>query len=335
MKSVTVSAPGKLMLLGEHAVVYGHPCLVTAVGQRMFCKAELVDGKNILIINAADVGVAKYEKLLSELGNGEIPKGAKFVEIAVKYFLASQGETLRAQGLKITTRSEFSSQFGFGSSSASTVCIIKALSELFGIKLSNKEIFDLAYKTVLNIQGKGSGFDVASAIYGGTLYFVTGGKTISPLAISHPLRREASLPLVVGYSGIKADTATLIKKVSDKREENKEWVDEIFGRIAELVEEGKKTLLANDLVLFGDIMNKNQELLSELGVSIEKLDNMINAVLNAGAYGAKLSGAGGGDCMIAVSPSEKMEAVKNAITDVGGQVIDVQTNVEGVRIEKS
>ena len=85
---------------------------------------------------------------------------------------------------------------------------------------------------------------------------------------------------------------------------------------------------------FGELMNENQKYLRELGVSIEKLDNMINGALSAGAYGAKLSGAGGGDCMIAVASEEKRQAIENSIREVGGEVINIKTNAEGVRIEQ-
>src|SRR3989338_2227690 len=199
-KKIIVSAPGKLMLLGEHAVVYNHPCLVTAVDQRMRATVETLDTLEFQL-DAEDVKVTGYKKPLSELGVGDIPKGAKFVEIAAKNLLNNPEILKRVQndkwkkGIRIITESDFSSQFGFGSSSASTVCTVKAVSELLGLNLSNKEIFDLSYKTVLDIQGKGSGFDVAAAVYGGTLYFVTGGKIIEPLIIKE-------LPLIVGYSGI-------------------------------------------------------------------------------------------------------------------------------------
>src|SRR3990167_7052888 len=82
-KKIIVSAPGKLMLFGEHAVVYNHPCLVTAVDQRMRATVSLLDRQEFQL-EASDVDVSNYSKPLSELGAGDIPKGAKFVEIAVK-----------------------------------------------------------------------------------------------------------------------------------------------------------------------------------------------------------------------------------------------------------
>ncbi|KKQ94188.1 MAG: mevalonate kinase [Candidatus Levybacteria bacterium RIFCSPLOWO2_12_FULL_39_17] len=323
MNKVTVSTPGKLMLFGEHAVVYGHPCIVTAVDQRIRLAAEVLDSPDF-ILEAGDVEVTNYTKQISELGQGDVPKGAQFVEIALKniYEKFDLGE-----GLRITTASEFSSKFGFGSSSAITVCVVKALSELFDLKLDNKEIFDSAYKTVLDIQGKGSGFDVAAGIYGGCLYFVTGGKVIEPLIIKE-------LPLIVGYSGVKADTVTLMNQVKAKASKYPEFIDVLYTEVSKLVEKAKSALLVNDLISFGELMNFNQGLLESMGVSIAKLSAMIYGARDEGAYGAKLSGAGGGDCMIAIAPKDKIAAVQQGITRSGGQVIEVQTNVEGVRIEK-
>lgn len=328
MRSAMFSSPGKLMLFGEHAVLHGSGCIVLAVDQRMRVRGELLD-EQVFVLNAPDVHVPNYKKLLSELGKGDIPKGAKFVEIAVTNFLChpefiSGSHEIPKQvrndkfGIKISTSSEFSSEFGFGSSSASVVCTLKALSELFSLSLSNKELFDLAYKTVLDIQGKGSGFDIAAAIYGGTLYFEAAGKVIEPLNIK-------LLPLVVGYSGVKADTVSMINQVGEKKK--------VFNKIAKVVNDARKALEKEDWKTTGELMNRNQELLKDLGVSTKKLDNMISSAIDAGAYGAKLSGAGGGDCMIALVSDEKREGVEKAIVKAGGQVIDAMSNAEGVRIE--
>ncbi len=322
MKTITTSAPGKLMLFGEHAVVYNRPCIVTAVNERMYATIELLDSSGFEL-QAPDVNVVDYKKQIRELGNGDIPKGAKFVEIAVKNFFENYHVT---QGVKITTKSDFSSRFGFGSSSASTVCVIKALSEVFELNLSNKDIFDISYKTVLDIQGKGSGFDMAAAVYGGTLYFVTGGKVIETLNIS-------SLPLIVGYSGVKADTVTLINSVKELSVANPQVVEGIYNSIEILVNKAKEEVLKENWEQVGSLMQENQKLLHALGVSIQKLDDMISSTSNAGGYGAKLSGAGGGDCMIALAPTDKTTEVNKGIADAGGVVLTVTTNAKGVKIE--
>ncbi|HVA96067.1 MAG TPA: mevalonate kinase [Candidatus Acidoferrales bacterium] len=324
MKKITVSAPGKLMLLGDHAVVHNRPCLVTAVDQRMEATVTRLDVPE-LQLEAPGVKVIGYKKSLKDLGKGEIPKGAKFVEIAVKNFLKKYQFK---GGLRVETSSAFSSQVGFGSSSASTVCMVKALSELTGSKLDNKSLFNLAYKTVIDIQGVGSGFDIAAGIYGGILYFVGGGKVITPISV-------ANFPLIVGYSGSKGDTPTLVKMVGAKLKEYPKIYPVLFDVSTTCVETGKKALIAGDFEKFGELMNINEGLLSAYGVETETLAAMNYAARSAGAYGAKLSGAGGGDCMIALALREKKKDVEKAITVAGGEVIAVKTNAEGVRVEKS
>ena len=327
MKKITVSAPGKLMLFGEHAVLYGRPCIVTAVGQRMKAIVELID-KPEFQLNAPDVEVKTYKKPMDQLGLGDIPKGARFVEIAAKNFISHTRPGLtRLAGIKVTTNSEFNAQFGFGSSSASTVCVLKALSELTGAKLSNKAIFKLAFKTILDIQGKGSGFDVAAATFGGTLYYVIGGKVLKPLNLS-------SLPLIIGYTGIKADTVNLVKQVKERAEKFPKVIDDIYDSIAYLVNMAEKALLKGDFQTAGELMNFNEEYLAALGVSSGKLESMIHGARDAGAYGAKLSGAGVGDCMITLAPPGKVSAVKKAISKAGGVLVNVKANAEGVKIEK-
>src|SRR3989344_667327 len=356
-RTITVSSPGKLMLFGEHAVVYGKPCIVTTVNQRLSIKVSSLK-EPLFQLNAPDVDINNYSKPISDLGKGEIPKGAKFVEMATRNFLSFRAKvsaTSKKQvplgqnlfktkqiatssaswrtprndtsgGVKFETVTQFKSTFGFGSSSASAVCTVKALSELFELDLTEKEIFDLSYKTVIDVQGLGSGFDLAAAIYGGTLYFVTGGQTTQPLTINH-------LPLIVGYTGVKADTATIVREVKARFEQRQEELEKIYNNIEKIVEKAKTALLKEDFQTLGELMNLNQIELKKLGVSSEKLDSLIKAARNAGAYGAKLSGAGRGDCMIALAPDAKRKAVEDAIEKAGGQDIKVDVNTKGAIIE--
>lgn len=293
------------MLLGEHAVVYGYPSLVTAIDARLIVKAETIAG---------DKAVVEAPQITD----------TRFVDESIRQ--ARDAWRIPSVGFRIKTQSGFSGKYGFGSSAAVTVATLKALASLFQKETQPRELFELAYRTVLAVQGIGSGFDVAAAIYGGTFYFVTGGKIIEPLAIKE-------LPLTVGYTGVKADTTTLIKQVAQKKEKNPEKVERIFQAIAKLVEEAKFRMLEGDWERVGKLMDFNQEYLRDLGVSSEKLEVLISAAKKAGAWGAKLSGAGGGDCMIALALRQKQEAVERAITEAGGEVIRVRVNAEGVRIE--
>lgn len=310
------------MLLGDHAVVYENPCLVTAVGQRMYVQVSVLD-EPVFQLEAPDVGITNYQKPLSQLGEGEVPKGARFVETAVANMLKSRVDI---HGIRVETTSEFSSQFGFGSSSSSTVCVVKALSELFGLHLSNKELFDRAYKTVIDVQGVGSGFDIAAGIYGGTLYFVGGGRVIEPIVVD-------SLPLIVGYSGVKGDTPRLVQRVAAQKNEHPDLYEKLFAKSNALVVSGKKALETNDLETLGTLFHQGEQLMAQYGVEIDILAQMTQAAETAGAWGAKMSGAGGGDCMIAVADMSTRSSVEQAICGAGGEIVSVETNVSGVRIE--
>ncbi len=320
---IKVSAPGKLILFGDHAVLYGRPCIVTSIDQRLNVSLEKRED-NKIVLNAPDVNIKNYIVLTNDLDKPN-PKEVSFVLRAILNFF---NKYKIKSGLEISTKSEFSAKIGLGSSSAITVSTIRGLAELFKIEMTEKELFDLAYKTILDIQGVGSGFDIAAAIYGGTLYFVTGGKIIEPLKIEN-------IPLLVSYTGVKADTPTLIKQVDRKLKENPQKINEIFNKSEEIVNLAKTEMEKANWKKIGELMNLNQDLLRELGVSSKKLENLIKASLNSGAYGAKLSGAGGGDCMIALTNLKNQNNIKRMIKKAGGEVIETRFSVEGVKIERN
>lgn len=280
---MTTSAPGKLLLFGEHAVVYGYPCIVTAIDKRLVVQ------------------------------QGRSQGDTRFIDAAIKAW-GEPGQTFSAE-------SSFSGKYGFGSSSAVTVATLKMLRP----DVDNTTLFNAAYKIVLDVQGTGSGIDVAAAVYGGTLYYMK-DKIIEPMSVS-------DMPLIVGYTGVKANTTTIIKDVAAKRENEPQKVNKIFEAIGKFVEEAKQKMVEGDWERVGKLMDFNQEYLRDLGVSSEKLEALIAAAKSAGAWGAKLSGAGEGDCMIALAPIDKREAIQKAIQDAGGEVINVTPDAEGVRVE--
>jgi len=306
---ITISAPGKLMLMGEHAVVYGFPCIVTAVSERLAVSIEETNDEKITI-DAPQV------------------KDTRFVDQAIIDGCSAFG--IVHHGLHIKTQSNFSNCYGFGSSSAVTVATLEALAVTFHKQIDKKSLFELAYKTVLAIQGVGSGFDVAAATYGETLLYTKGGDTLEQL--SWDLNNGVSL--VVGYSGVKANTPEIVRDVASKKEAQPEKVNRIFEAIGKLVLQAKEAGDKKDWETVGKLMNFNQEYLRDLGVSTEKLESMIYAAKQAGAYGAKLSGAGGGDCMIALTLTQKKKDIEQAIASAGGIVVPVSIHTEGVRIDK-
>ena len=317
----TASAPGKLMIMGEHAVVYGAPCIVTAVDQRVRVSVG-PNGEGEIHVKSPNVGLDEYHKSLKQLGEGEVPKSMMFVEHLIKRIYEKYHLD---KGITVTTESDFSTQFGFGSSAAVAVATALALSEYFDLKMDKWELFDQAYSAVLDVQGVGSGFDVAASVYGGTIYYVSPGTTIENIY-------DGDLPMVVGYTGIKADTPTLVRQVAELKR-NKAWVESVFGDITDLVNEAKKLFVGKEFEQIGALLTKNQKLLETLNVSSKELDRLIRAANKSGAYGTKLSGAGGGDCMIALVDGKSRAQVGEAIEAAHGVWMKVKTGAEGVRIE--
>jgi len=328
MKKVKTSAPGKLMLFGEHSVVFGHPCIVTAVDRRLSITVE-ENGEEVFILDAPDLGLRAYSKRICDLGNKDLPKEVSFIETCYKLFLEKYPQQ---KTIHVYSKNEFKSSYGLGSSSASTVAFAKALSEFYEVPMNNDQLFDLAYQTVLEVQGVASGFDIAAAIWGGTSYYITPHGKLSKHKTVEPIKIK-NLPLLVAYTGIKADTATLIRMVQNLHSENKGTVNHIFTDITLLVEQAKKTLQQQDWPHLGLLMDENQALLRKLQISSIELENLIAAGKSAGAMGAKLSGAGGGDCMLALVDEAEKKAVAQEITKAGGKIIEVEMNAEGVRLE--
>lgn len=329
MKRVKVSAPGKLMLFGEHSVVFGYPCIVTAVDLRLSVTVE-ENAEYFFSLEAPDLALNDYHRSRQELGQGDLPKAASFLETCFSLFLKRYPQE---QGIKVFSQNEFAASYGLGSSSASTVALVRALGEFYGVNLSKEDLFDLSYQTVLQVQGVASGFDLAAAIWGGTLYYVMPSAAGEKPIVQPILIQE--LPLLVGYTGIKADTSILIRKVQALRSEDPAQINDIFRQITDLVEQAKQNLVLGDFAKLGELMNQNQKLLRQLQVSSSELENLIEASLAAGAYGSKLSGAGGGDCMLAMVGQSQKIATAQAIEQAGGKIIEVKTNAGGVRLEKT
>lgn len=323
MQKVTASAPGKLMLSGSYAVVHGRPCVVTAVDQRLYVTVEK-NGVDRFHLEAPDLGLMAYSKTLSDLGTKDVPTAVMFVEILYKLFLEDYPQE---KGIIVKTKSDFSSSFGFGSSSAVTVAFAKALCKLYGVKLDNKELFDLCYQAVIEVQGVGSGFDLAAAIWGGTIYYVSPAKVVEPIEVT-------SLPIVVGYTRVKADTPTLVRMINQKLKRSPAKIGGIFDEVGGVSDEVLRTIDHQDWPKLGLLFNQHQELMRNLGVSSPELEKLIEASLDAGAHGASLSGAGGGDCMLAVVDKHSRPFVEKAIESAGGEVMSVTLNAPGVRIEK-
>ncbi|MCE1254787.1 MAG: mevalonate kinase, partial [Anaerolineae bacterium] len=307
---------------GDHAVVYHYPCLVTAVDLRVNVTVEPITAQEISIETPAlkETRQTRIVSLNELSGLQTYDAGTAFVTAAVQQLY--QKFSLK-QGLKITTAGPRIS-FGLGSSSAVTVATVYALAHLFNLNLEKQDLFDLAYAAVLAVQKVGSGFDVASAVYGGTIYYCASKSQPLPLM---------NYPLVIGYSGEKVSTTNLVNQVAALRERHPQVVEPIFQSIGQITEQARLALLVQDWPVLGELMNLHQGLLVSIGVSTLELEKLIYAARSSGAYGAKLSGAGGGDCMYALVNAARRADVETALTEAGGTLVPFQSNAEGARVE--
>ncbi|MBP8974167.1 MAG: mevalonate kinase [Anaerolineae bacterium] len=323
--TIHVSAPGKLMLLGEHAVVHGRPCLVTAMDSRLHMTLTH-SGDDRFTLDAPDVGARGVTgRLADAFRDGRaLAQGTRFIESALRVFAEQIG---LEGGVAIATRSDFSSQLGLGSSSATVACALFGLACLQGVDLAPDRLFDLGLEAIRRVQGTGSGFDLAAAIFGGTLYYENAApRRIEPLEVP-------DLPLIVAYSGVKADTATYVERVNARLAAYPAAVEHVFEAMRALVIAGWEALAQGDWARLGQLLDVGHGLAHALGVDIPQTTALVFAARAAGAYGAKLSGAGGGDCVIALAADDRRADVERALEDAGGTLLRVAPNAPGVRVE--
>lgn len=315
------------MLLGEHAVVHQRACLVTATDSRLHMALTPAEPGNMTVtMHAPDVNVHHAQRALADIfaDNQPLDKGTRFIESALALF--RDRFDLR-QGLHIETHNDFAATKGLGSSSATVACTLFGLSHLFEISLSQRELFDIGLEAVLNVQKTGSGFDLAAAIYGGTLYYENRApRRIEPLNV-------LDLPLVIAYTGVKADTPTYVRNVTNRLADWPAAMTGIFDTMNQLVQDGRAAIQVRDWARLGTLMDMQHGLAHALGVDTPETVKLVFAARQAGAFGAKLSGAGGGDCIIVLAPDDQRSQIESAIEQAGGEIVQIASNAPGVRLD--
>ncbi len=325
---VVASAPAKVILFGEHFVVYGEPAIVLAIDQRAYARVEKRDD-NRLHVSSLNLNLAGYfeqDIFEVEYGNAKEAK-TKFepVKKAMEKVLEKYGENV---GLNIEINSTVPVGAGLGSSAAVVVASATAIGALLDVKLSKEDVFRIAYDAEKMVHGTPSGVDPAVSTFGGTLLFQmdTGFK---------PLDVETDIQLVIGDTGVGRFTRVQVERVRGLADKYPRVIEPMMKAAREIVLRAIDALKENDLETLGTLMDINHALLYGIGVSDESLEWLTNAARKAGALGAKLTGAGGGGCMIALTKDEKLQQVIEAIQRAGGRPFIARKTDEGARLEPS
>jgi len=325
---VVASAPAKVILFGEHFVVYGEPAIVLAIDKRAYAKAENRNDKRLCLrsVNLNLAGYFENGAFKIEHGNAKEAK-LKFepVKLAVEKVLEKYGKNV---GLNIEINSTVPVAAGLGSSAAVVAAVTAAVGALLNLKMPKEDVFRIAYEAEKIVHGTPSGIDPAISTFGGTLLFQmdTGFK---------PLDVDMDIPLVIGDTGVERSTRRQVEKVRDIRERYPQIVEPIMGAARGIVLRAMEAFKENDLETLGDLMTINHALLYGVGVSDESLEWLVNTARKAGALGAKLTGAGGGGCMVALAKNERIQQVLEAIQRAGGRPFIARKTDEGVKIERA
>ncbi len=301
------SAPGKIILFGEHAVVYGRPALAVPISQvRAHATIEDIEGvpTGRIQLQAPQIQLSAW---LDELPPEE--PLARVTRLTLRALELDQPPAFR-----ITVHSTIPIASGLGSGAAVSVAVVRAIAAHFGRRLSPGEQSALAFEVEKLHHGKPSGIDNTVVAYERPVYFVRGAEP-EPFAIPTPLS------LIIADTGLATPTAEAVMGVRRRWEADKQAYEDFFDQIAALVKQARRAIESGHTDCLGPLMDRNQELLAAIGVSSPELDRLITAARAAGASGAKLSGAGLGGNVIALVNPQDAEAVTHALRSAGASLV--------------
>ncbi|MDH3610966.1 MAG: mevalonate kinase [Nitrosopumilus sp.] len=312
MKS-RASAPGKIILFGEHFVVYGVKAILCAINKRVIVTAEKITENKISIKSSIGNLVSSPKKPIEEIDNQFRPFYYLADKIIQKYNEKS--------GLEITINSEIPLGVGLGSSSACCVASAAAISGVF-TKNSKEEILQMAIDAEKTIFPNTSGADSTVCTYGGLMQY---DKKNGYSAIDS----ENNFDLIIANSKIRHSTKEVVSNVKLFQERNEEKFSKICNEESKLIEDVLICIKNNDLEGIGRNMIKNQEFLETIGVSNEKLRDMIK-LSNKFSFGAKLTGAGNGGCIFSLTDETNLEKTIRQLKENEYECFSVKIDFRGL-----
>ena len=300
------SAPGKIILFGEHAVVYGRPALAVPVTQ-VHADVDISDSSRPGIwIDAPDID------LHAELNS--LPSDHPIAAVIHNFLFISRLSPFPNLGIKITSTIPVAS--GLGSGAAVTVALTRALSSHLSYSMTDEEVSVFTYEIEKLHHGTPSGIDNTVVTYARPVYFVK-GQTIETFTVGEPFT------IVIGDTGISAPTKESVSDVRKLWEADKAKWENVFDEVGEIAKNARNAIESGKWKELGSLMNQNHTLLQEMTVSSPELDALVSTARKAGATGAKMSGGGRGGNMIALMETDGADSVFEALVTAGAKRVIV------------
>ena len=296
------SAPGKIILFGEHAVVYGRPALaipVTQVHTDVHILGSVHPG---IWIDASDVN------LHAELNT--LPSDHPIASVIHNFLFLSRVSPF--PNLEINISSTIPVASGLGSGAAVTVALTRALSSHFNFPMTDENINAFAYEIEKLHHGTPSGIDNTVVTYAKPVYFIK-GQPIETFIVGKPFT------IVIGDTGIRAPTKESVGDVRKLWESDQPKWESIFDEVGNIARKAREAIESGRWEELGNLMNQNHKLLQEMTVSSPALDTLVSAAGEAGALGAKMSGGGRGGNMIVLVPPDLAEMISRRLMEAGAR----------------
>lgn len=343
---IKVSAPGKVHLIGEHAVVYGEPAIIASIDKRTYLSIETSKNITYLDLNWPDIshiwsvkevfGITQKTLDLWKVGNDKKNFSELFDFIKKNGYEGYRGSVLGIamkmlgikEGFSIKIASQIPLGAGLGSSASRAVAITKAIVELFEKKVSLEKINEIAHEQEKIIHGTPSGGDNSACCFGGLVWFEKGQPKNKIISLKKEIPYKLENFAFVYTGKPKKTTGELVQLVRDL---NKKYRNKRIKKIGKMSYQMLEFLKRKDFPKMKEVINQTQKNLAELGVSTKKIDELAKAIQKIGGA-AKLCGAGGGG--IVLTYHEDKEKLINLIKNIGYEPWESELAVEGVRVEE-
>jgi mevalonate kinase len=313
------TAPGKIILVGEHFVVHGESAIVMAINRYV---TVAVEGRSDEVIHiTSDLGITGQYVQDHFQGPTQDQKTLDPIKISIQSVLDALNEK---KGLDVKITSTIPVAVGLGSSGALAVATVAAVGRYFNHKFRAEELLKLSLNAERYVHINPSGVDQAISTYGGVIIY---NKKTGLTQLEAP----SPIPIVIGNTGIQRNTGQLVDKVRRLKQQYPQTLDPIFQSAGKLPLKAINALQQSNKTSLGNLMNINQGLLVAIGVSHEALDRLVHIAKHNGALGAKLTGAGGGGCMIALVTQEQSNHIAEKLHQAGATSIIAEKVDTGVR----